>query len=91
MTKWSAPLAEVLDPFFLCFAGIAAILSGTSVVGGGGGLVVVALAHGLALSVTVSAFAGVSWHFCDWYWIPPIAAGGVVAGLLHHHVILEKK
>ena len=60
MTKWSAPLAEVLGTFFLCFAGIAAILSGTSVVGGGGGLVAVALAHGLALSVAVNAFAGVS-------------------------------
>jgi aquaporin Z len=60
MTKWSAPLAEALGTFFLCFAGIAAILSGTSVVGGGGGLVAVALAHGLALSVAVNAFGGVS-------------------------------
>ena len=60
MTRWSAPLAEVLGTFFLCFAGIAAILSSTSVVGSGGGLVAIALAHGLALSVAVNAFGGVS-------------------------------
>ncbi len=60
MTRWSAPLAEALGTFFLCFAGIAAILSGTGAVGGGGGLVAVALAHGLALAVAVNAFGGVS-------------------------------
>ena len=60
MTRWSAPVAEVLGTFFLCFAGIGAILSSTSIVGGGGGLVAVALAHGLALSVAVNAFGGVS-------------------------------
>jgi aquaporin Z len=53
-------LAEFLGTFFLCFAGIGAILSATSAVGGGGGLVAIALAHGLALSVAVSAFGGVS-------------------------------
>jgi aquaporin Z len=53
-------LAEFLGTFFLCFAGIGAILSATSAVGGGGGLVVIALAHGLALSVAVNAFGGVS-------------------------------
>jgi aquaporin Z len=60
MSRWSAPLAEALGTFFLCFAGIAAILSSTSLVGGGGGLVAIALAHGLALSVAVNAFGGVS-------------------------------
>jgi aquaporin Z len=60
MTKVSAPLAEFLGTFFLCFAGIAAILGGTSAVGSGVGLVGVALAHGLALSVAVNAFGGVS-------------------------------
>jgi aquaporin Z len=60
MNRWSAPLAEALGTFFLCFAGIGAILSSTSVVGGGGGLVAIALAHGLALSVAVHAFGGVS-------------------------------
>jgi MIP family channel proteins len=56
----SAPLAEFIGTFFLCFAGIAAILSATAAVGGGAGLVGVALAHGLALSIAVSVFGGVS-------------------------------
>lgn len=60
MANSRAYLAEFLGTFFLCFAGIAAILSGTSVVGGGGGLVAIALAHGIALSVAVSAFGGIS-------------------------------
>lgn len=60
MANSRAYVAEFLGTFFLCFAGIAAILSGTSVVGGGGGLVAIALAHGIALSVAVSAFGGIS-------------------------------
>lgn len=55
-----APLAEFLGTFFLCFAGIAAILSNTPAVGAGLGIVGIALAHGLALSVGVSTFGGVS-------------------------------
>jgi len=58
--KPSALLAEFLGTFFLCFAGIGAILSATATVGGGGGLVAIALAHGIALSVAVNAFGGVS-------------------------------
>lgn len=53
-------LAEFIGTFYLCFAGIAAILSATSFVGGGGGLVAIALAHGLALSIAVSVFGGIS-------------------------------
>ncbi len=60
MKSVSAPVAEFLGTFFLCFAGIAAILGSTSAVGSGAGLVGIALAHGLALSVGVSAFGGVS-------------------------------
>ena len=55
-----APLAEFIGTFFLCFAGIAAILSNTPAVGAGLGIVGIALAHGLALSVAVHAFGGVS-------------------------------
>jgi MIP family channel proteins len=55
-----APLAEFIGTFFLCFAGIAAILSNTPAVGAGLGIVGIALAHGLALSVGVSTFGGVS-------------------------------
>src|SRR5688500_2561514 len=60
MANGRAYLAEFLGTFFLCFAGIGAILSGTPAVGAGGGLVAIALAHGLALSVAVSAFGGIS-------------------------------
>src|SRR5688500_9891282 len=60
MANSRAYLAEFLGAFFLCFAGIAAILSGTPAVGAGGGIVAIALAHGLALSVAVNAFGGIS-------------------------------
>jgi aquaporin Z len=76
MPKLSALVAEFLGTFFLCFAGIAAILGGTTAVGSGLGLVGVALAHGLALSVAVNAFAGVSGaHFN-----PAVTAGMLLTG-----------
>ena len=53
-------LAEALGTFFLCFAGIAAILCTQEPINSGAGLVGVALAHGLALSVAVNAFGGIS-------------------------------
>lgn len=53
-------VAEFIGTFFLCFAGIAAILSNTPAVGAGVGIVGIALAHGLALSIAVSCFGGVS-------------------------------
>jgi MIP family channel proteins len=60
MGNGRAYVAEFLGTFFWCFAGIGAILSGTPAVGAGGGLVAVALAQGLALSVAVNAFGGIS-------------------------------
>lgn len=60
MANARAYVAEFLGTFFLCFAGIAAIMSGTPAVGAGGGIVAIALAHGLALSVAVNAFGGIS-------------------------------
>jgi aquaporin Z len=53
-------LAELIGTFFLCFAGIAAILSTQPGVDSGGGIVGIALAHGLALSVAVHIFGGIS-------------------------------
>jgi aquaporin Z len=53
-------LAEFLGTFYLCFAGIAAILCSTPAIGSGAGIVGIALAHGLALSVAVNAFGGIS-------------------------------
>jgi len=53
-------LAESLGTFFLCFAGIAAIVSTGAPINSGAGLVGIALAHGIALSVAVNAFGGIS-------------------------------
>ncbi len=85
-------LAEFLGTFFLCFAGIAAILSTTKAVGSGAGIVGIALAHGLALSVAVNAFGGISGaHFNPAVTIgilatgriaPPVAGGYIVSQLL---------
>jgi aquaporin Z len=59
-TTSSVLLAEALGTFFLCFAGIAAILCTAPPISAGGGLVAVALAHGLALSIAVNNFGGIS-------------------------------
>jgi len=53
-------LAEAIGTFFLCFAGIGAILSTQPPIDSGAGPVGIALAHGLALSIAVSIFAGIS-------------------------------
>ena len=67
-------LAEFLGTFLLCFVGIAAILSTTNVVGGGGGLVAVALAHGLAVALAVHMFGGISGAHIN----PAVTAGMLV-------------
>jgi aquaporin TIP len=56
----SVLLAEAIGTFFLCFAGIAAILCTAPPISAGGGLVAIALAHGLALSIAVNNFGGIS-------------------------------
>src|SRR3989441_7037704 len=69
-------LAEFLGTFYLCFAGIGAILCNTRAVGGMSGLLGIALAHGLALSIAVNAFGGESGaHFN-----PAVTAGFLVTG-----------
>jgi MIP family channel proteins len=69
-------LAEFLGTFYLCFAGIGAILCNTPAVGAAPGLLGIALAHGLALSVAVNVFGGESGaHFN-----PAVTAGFLVTG-----------
>src|SRR5438874_8571185 len=71
-------LAEFIGTFYLCFAGIAAILCTTPAVGNGGGIIGIALAHGLALSIAVNAFGGISGaHFN-----PAVSCGFFVTGRL---------
>src|SRR6186713_3287303 len=69
-------VAEFLGTFFLCFAGISAILSNTPEVGGTSGLLGIALAHGVALSVAVNAFGGIS----SAHFNPAVTAGALVTG-----------
>jgi len=76
MKGTQALIAEFLGTFFLCFAGIAAILSTTSAVGSGAGIVGIALAHGLALSIAVNAFGGVSGGHCN----PAVTLAMLVTG-----------
>jgi len=76
MTNFRSCLAEFIGTFYLCFAGISAILCTTPAVGVSMGLVGIALAHGLALSIAVSAFGGISGaHFN-----PAVTSGFLVTG-----------
>ena len=57
----SVLVAEALGTFLFCFVGMGAVITVTWIQGAdNGGLVTVALAHGLALAVLVSAFGPVS-------------------------------
>jgi len=69
-------VAEFLGTFYLCFAGIAAILSNTPAVGGMSGLLGIALAHGIALSIAVNVFGGESGAHLN----PALTAGFLVTG-----------
>jgi aquaporin Z len=90
MKSMSVLLAELLGTFFLCFAGIAAILSATPTVGGGGGLVAIALAHGLALSVAVNAFGGISGaHFNPAVTAGMLATGRIKLDLAARYVVAQ--
>lgn len=90
MKSMNAALAEFLGTFFLCFAGIAAILSATPTVGGNGGLVAIALAHGLALSVAVHTFGGISGaHFNPAVTAGMLATGRIAGGLAGVYVVAQ--
>jgi MIP family channel proteins len=53
-------LAEFIGTFYLCFPGIAAILANTPAVGANLGIVGIAFAHGLGLSLAIVCFGGIS-------------------------------
>jgi len=83
-------LAEFLGTFFLCFAGIAAILGNTPQVGAASGLVGIALAHGLALSIAVNAFGGISGaHFNPAVTIGCLTTGRIAPGAAGGYVLSQ--
>lgn len=82
--------AEAIGTFFLCFAGIAAILCNDASIGSGAGLVGIALAHGLALSVAVNAFGGLSGaHFNPAVTIGMLATGRISGKLAGAYIVAQ--
>ena len=69
-------LAEFLGTFYLCFPGIAAILATAKGVEPGAALLIIALAHGVGLSLAVSNFGGISGAHVN----PAITCGFLVTG-----------
>jgi aquaporin Z len=83
-------LAEAIGTFFLCFAGIAAIVSTAEPIASGAGLLGIALAHGLALSIAVSIFAGVSGaHFNPAVTIGFLSTGRIAAPLAGMYIAAQ--
>jgi MIP family channel proteins len=83
-------LAEAIGTFFLCFAGIGAILSTQPPIESGAGLVGIALAHGLALSIAVSIFAGISGsHFNPAVTIGFLSTGRIAAPLAALYIVAQ--
>ena len=90
MSKTAALLGEFIGTFFFCFAGIAAILGSTPAVGSNIGLVGIALAHGLALSVAVATFGGVSGaHFNPAVTIGFLTTGRIQAGPAAGYIVAQ--
>jgi aquaporin Z len=83
-------LAEAIGTFYLCFAGIAAILSTQPPINSGAGLVGIALAHGIALAIAVSIFAGLSGaHHNPAVTLGFLATGRIPAGKALLYIIAQ--
>jgi glycerol uptake facilitator-like aquaporin len=86
--------AEFLGTFTLCFAGQGAICTAQQMGAGAGALLGIAVAHGLALAVMISAFgpALVAGFFENhWiFWVAPML-GGAAAALIYANVVLRRK
>lgn len=60
MWAWKPLIAETMATFMLCFVGAASIMSDAHLGARGAGLVAVALAHGIILSIAVTATMNIS-------------------------------
>src|SRR5688500_15484859 len=90
MTTAKQLLAEAIGTFFLCFAGIAAIVSTSEPISSGAGLVGIALAHGLAISIAVSIFAGISGaHFNPAVTIGMFSTGRIALPLAVMYILAQ--
>lgn len=86
----SALTAEALGTFLFFFVGMGAVVMGQHTGDGGGGLLGVALAHGLALAVLVSALGAVSGgHFNPAVTFGVFLAGRIGAGLAGLYVLVQ--
>jgi aquaporin TIP len=83
-------VAEGLGTFYLCFAGISAILCTQPPINSGAGLVGIALAHGLALSVAVHCFGGLSGaHFNPAVTIGMLSTGRIKVPLAGGYIVSQ--
>lgn len=83
-------LAEAIGTFFLCFAGIGAIVAMSEPINSGTGLVGVALAHGLGLSIAVSIFAGISGaHFNPAVTVGFLSTGRIAPPLAGMYIVFQ--
>jgi aquaporin TIP len=90
MTTASKLLAEAIGTFFLCFAGIGAIVGTAAPIESGAGLVGIALAHGLALAIAVSIFAGISGsHFNPAVTIGMLSTGRIAPPLAVLYIVAQ--
>ncbi len=86
---WKAAVAEFFGPFALCVAGIGAIIS-TQTLAGGGNLVAVALAHGLAIGLMVAALGHISGgHFNPAVTISMLATGEIGVTRAIYYIVAQ--
>ena len=90
MYTYKQLLGEAIGTFFLCFAGIGAIVATSEPINSGVGLLGIALAHGIALSIAVSIFAGISGaHFNPAVTIGFLTTGRIAAPLALMYIIAQ--
>src|SRR5689334_24164662 len=83
-------LAEFIGTFYLCFPGIAAILANTPAVGANLGIVGIALAHGLGLSLAIVCFGGISGgHVNPAVTIGFLSTGRIKPGLAFAYIVSQ--